>query len=480
MIKKANKFFIEKNYQEALALYKKLIEKNILYSSILEYNIEICKKHLPKVKVKVNDIPTNLEKLLSSNLTLNITDKTLPNINDLQILFHSLENDTLNDSQITSIITVAKSSPFQIKLLNYIRTLLVKNKYKDLLYSIPLGLNIATMIKLATDKSYWLTYRSIIKQQNSILYKEDFLFYELIQYSQYKTKLNKWNKNYQINTEIKNTLHKDKTVAIGTILLNEQKFIGLSLYQHYDFCDKWVLVEGTCLGYPTRKVTENGFSKDLTPKIIEIFPDPKNKIRYIQYGWTTYDGEDAKSELRNEYLKYINEDILIVLDADEFYKYEDLKEAVEKLDNPKIHGVTLPQVHFWKNTKQYITGEYYDISHTRIYRNIIGMKYIRNHNFPELNGEFIHKLGHFKYKRTQNKKDDGYFFKEPCCYHMGFAKDYEDMKDKSDYYINRGEDKTRKSTTASRAAWFNNDIPEKCRIKKWNGSIPTILKGDVI
>jgi hypothetical protein len=59
---------------------------------------------------------------------------------------------------------------------------------------------------------------------------------------------------------------------------------------------------------------------------------------------------------------------------------------------------------------------------------------------------------------------------------MGFAKDFEDMKDKTEYYVNRGEDTTRVSTTNSRAAWFNGDLPEKCRVRNWAGDIPKFLK----
>ena len=475
MIKKANKLFTDKKYKEALTLYKQLVKKDIVYSSILEYNIKVCKKHVPKQKTTTN---SSLEELLKSDLEQDLLDKALPDFENIQILFHSLQDDKLSDLEIISILNVAKSSPFQIKLLEYTRKLLVKNKYKNLLYSIPLGLNIATMIKLATDKVYWLENRIILRKKYTELYKKEYLFYKLIEFSQYSKLFKKWNTyKKEDKRKLLNTIHKEKSIAIGTILLNEQKFIGLSLYQHYNLCDKWVLVEGTCLGYPTRKVTEKGFSKDLTQQIIEIFPDPESKIRYIKYGWTKCGGEDAKSELRNEYLKYIQEDFLLVLDADEFYFKEDLISALKEFDNPNTYGITLPQVHFWKDTTQYITGEYYDISHTRIYRNIIGMKYVKNHNFPELNKKFIHEKGHIKYQRTQLKQNDGFCYKEPCCFHMGFAKDYDDMKDKSDYYVNRGEKETRKSTTASRAGWFDDELPEKCRVKKWSGKIPKVLKG---
>ena len=73
-----------------------------------------------------------------------------------------------------------------------------------------------------------------------------------------------------------------KEISFGTILLNEQKFIGANLCQHYDLCDEWIIVEGACKGYPERKVSKSGTSLDCTEKIIKLFPDPEGKITFIQ------------------------------------------------------------------------------------------------------------------------------------------------------------------------------------------------------
>ena len=58
---------------------------------------------------------------------------------------------------------------------------------------------------------------------------------------------------------------------------------------------------------------------------------------------------------------------------------------------------------------------------------------------------------------------------------MGFAKDEDDMKDTTQYYINRGEDVSRKNTTDSRAGWFSDKLPSECKIFPWGGAIPKIL-----
>jgi hypothetical protein len=271
-----------------------------------------------------------------------------------------------------------------------------------------------------------------------------------------------------------------KEISFGTILLNEQKFIAANLCHHYSLCNEWILVEGACKGYPERKVSENGLSLDNTNLIISLFPDPEAKITYIKHGWTKVSGEDAKSELRNEYASRATGTYLVVIDADEFYEKEDLEIGINDLKkDPQKFAVVFPQVHFWKTTDSFITGEYYDISHTRIFRIIPGMKYIKNHNFPEINGKYVHELGQFKYQRKIVETTNGssnYKYDGPKCYHMGFAKDFEDMKDKTEYYVNRGEDTTRVSTTNSRAAWFNGDLPEKCRVRNWAGEVPKFLK----
>jgi hypothetical protein len=81
------------------------------------------------------------------------------------------------------------------------------------------------------------------------------------------------------------------------------------------------------------------------------------------------------------------------------------------------------------------------------------------------------------FRTIERVGNESYRYKEPCCYHMGFAKDYDDMRDKTDYYINRGEMVTRKSTSLSRAAWFDEVLPDKCQVRLWGGEIPEALIG---
>ena len=82
----------------------------------------------------------------------------------------------------------------------------------------------------------------------------------------------------------------------------------------------------------------------------------------------------------------------------------------------------------------------------------------------------------FKFPRVIKKNpsfDSSFYWEEPFVFHMGFSKSFEDMKDKTEYYKNRGEEITRKETTVSRASWFTEEIPKDCRIRHFSGQFPT-------
>ncbi|WP_434222749.1 tetratricopeptide repeat protein [Limnospira platensis CENA597] len=266
-------------------------------------------------------------------------------------------------------------------------------------------------------------------------------------------------------------------ITFATIVLNEAEFIENNLKQHYNFCDSWIIVEGACRGYPTNRVTKDGFSTDDTASIIQNFPDPESKIRFIQHGWTNSTGEDAKSELRNRYADLAEDGILVVIDADEFYRYDDLHKILKILAKKRYNCYRLPQLHLWKGTNQIIIGGYWDIGHNRIYSWQSGLKYRSNHNHPETElGKLWHEAGEYiRSGRKLVQVDGGYVHPDPCCFHFGFAKSEVNMRDKTDYYIGRGEDVTRPKTTACREAWFTNIVPEDCQLLSWKGALPEVF-----
>ena len=104
------------------------------------------------------------------------------------------------------------------------------------------------------------------------------------------------------------------------------------------------------------------------------------------------------------------------------------------------------------------------------------MKYVSNHNYPEINKIKLNQIMISKHNRViKDSVENSKKYEGPRCYHLGFAKDADDMADKTQYYLNRGEEKTRKKTTASRAGWFNDDLPVECKIMKWGGLYPKVL-----
>lgn len=494
LLSKAQECFNLGLYEQSLQIYEEYANSNNSNKIDVRFNINLCKSRLSsngtspnnlEHKDKFNQVKLNELPLLQIDLLKNYANNTI-NQNDLFIFFDKLRNNRAYEIKLDEMVKVLIHSPFQIGLLLLCGHLIVKSNQKHLFESEECKpTNLIGLIRSVIDYKYWLDNQNdILSLMDNLnapkggkFLGENFKSFNVNDILELDTTLN------NIKTLEKNStqtsFNDNVRLSIGSILLNESKFVGLNLINHYNICDEWLLVEGACQGYPTRKVTQDGLSLDNSALQIMLFPDKHNKIKFIQYGWTKSTGEDAKSELRNQYLKYARGRVLLVLDIDEFYSESDVNFALKLFDSDKeLTALTLPQVHFWKGTKQFITGGYYDISHTRFFKNIFGMKYISNHNFPELNHVLLNKMVHKKEKRVIKEIKNGTFkYEGPRCYHMGFSKDEDDMRDKTDYYINRGEATTRKNTTDSRAGWFTDELPKECLVRNWGGNTPKILSG---
>ena len=498
----ANRYFQSENYQAALELYVELAQANPIVAELISANISICKNRLQRQRATALPSPTTakfktefFESLFSTgNLDL-VKDKRLPPALHVSKFIRIIQKGVLNPAadEFESILRCGLSSPFQRNLLLFVLRFLpdMSEFHRNFPMKASDSFRYIDILRLVSDRTFWLLERNSFREwlvRLQVFDKRAWNIYFLppqalseecsIQKSDTDSSSEYfWDDQFAIPFEEE----LNKSVAFGTIILNESKFIGLNLLQHYELCDEWVIVEGACLGYPPSRVTSDGFSTDASSMIVELFPDPINKIRLIRHGWTSASGEAAKSELRNRYLERIKSEFLVVIDADEFYIQETFLLALESLHQPSLYAVTLPQIHFWKNTKTFITGGYYDVSHTRFFKVVEGMRYITNHNFPEVSGSFVRDRGHKKYPRNIFDVGGNSFSTDgPVCFHMGFAKDYSDMRDKTDYYINRGERETRKNTTISRAAWFDDLLPEGCITRVWAGDIPQALIFDQI
>ena len=488
----ADRLFRKREYQEAIISYNNALEhlNNKKLRDRVKTSIKLCRNKLRQLPGSRSyfDIDENLVAELKQ-IAMSRAEPS-PREHQGSLL---LENSKINAGEILHRV---KASPCQVALILLTSKLIEETKTTDLIARDPkatdnFALTIGDIlccvinpqygkelqIKLARKSkpihicgstlSKLQSLYKAFKEVESLREVEDFFRRNI------KEKLVSLviNKSDSKKTEV----HEKHLVYAGSIFLNERKFLEKCLANHYELISKWCLVEGTCLGYPTNKVSSDGFSKDFSSLILHLFPDPEGKLVYIAHGWTENEGEDAKSELRNNYLKGASGEMLVVIDIDEFYPKQAFNQAIEKL-REGYDGVTVPQVHFWKSLNRFIIGGYYDISHMRFFKMHKGIKYINNHNFPEKpDGTRLDKQNCFKFERKISSKDSDAIWSGVYCYHMGFAKDADDMKDKTDYYVNRGEKITRPDTTKSRAAWFTNDIPDNCTVLPFNQPVHGVL-----
>lgn len=261
-------------------------------------------------------------------------------------------------------------------------------------------------------------------------------------------------------------------VTFGTICLNEAQYLSANVHQHIALCDRWVIVEGADMNFPSEHVTDEGFSTDGTGDIITELTRKFSHVEHIRHGWAK-----DKSELRNRYAELAKDGVLIVFDADEFLRRSDLKWIIQALqETPEPACLRLPHVHFWKTDQQVITGGYYDIPHNRAYRWQQGSRYQDNHNHPHLpDGRAIHDCRLKRFERRFVKTiSGGYTHYGACWYHYGFCKAPDMIKAKNAYYVNRGEATTRPGTTRDRAAWFQDDL-SAFNILPWDGPWPEVF-----
>lgn len=492
-----HKFIDNKNFEQAIKNIKEILE----ISNSKEYLVTLlnyCEKHnqikkrAKEKSLKINGHEKDFKVILNLLKEFDLID-FLGQKNQLNKLSFKdikvIENLSLSPNSFSTfkgLCEILKISPLQYPILYYIASLINFFELNELLDDLNLeseSINLLSLIKSIYDPFEFIKVRKFLNKKG--INWENLIYFDLIDFSK-DSLLNIENKIKSIISEYKKVeessfLEKNINISAGSIFLNESKFIIRNLLNHYDFVDEWILVEGACLGYPNSRVTNEGFSIDCSSLMLSLFPDPENKLNYIPHGWTLNEGEMAKCELRNGYIKRISGNILVVIDIDEFYTRNSFDIAVSKIKEDYL-SVVLPQIHLWKSHNKFITGMYYDVSHTRFFKNQQGLTYNKNHNFPQKsNNELLinNPERNFKFPRVIKKNtsfNSSFYWEEPFVFHMGFSKSFDDMKDKTEYYKNRGEEVTRKETTISRASWFTEEIPKDCRVRNFSGLLPNVLR----
>jgi hypothetical protein len=267
-------------------------------------------------------------------------------------------------------------------------------------------------------------------------------------------------------------------LTLASICLNEEEFMEAWLAYHYASFDRIVICEGAARDYPREAVTNEGLSSDRTAAIVRSFPDPENKIHFIQYGWagpesSTDDRVFAKMELRNAYAEQLEEGYAFTLDTDEFLHPDFVRELAALMEaHPHLSACAIPQLHLWQNPSQFITGGYADFAHFRLYRWTAGARYVVNHNWPSAaDGRLLTDLGIKLRLQVAAGK-----LTAPAIIHYGFCEWKTSMEQKNRYYVARGEELTRPATTAFRKAALEGITPDGCAIHTYRGFLPCVGK----
>lgn len=240
---------------------------------------------------------------------------------------------------------------------------------------------------------------------------------------------------------------KSMNIAIGMIALNETEFLEKNLIQHYYWeganVHQIILVEGAVSEYPRTYITRNGLSTDGTGDMIKRFMkrnDPYHKVFLVRGRWKD------KVEQRNQYTELINEDtdILIVIDCDEFYTKRDQKIISNTIEMyPHKDSFLVPIINLWHRPDLRVMGGYWDVPHLKIYRWQKGCRYHDNHVQLCCGERNYHTRDQFFMQIPQAKM-----------IHYGYCRSEQFIKDKCQYYLNRGEAKTRPFYVTARGEYF--------------------------
>lgn len=209
---------------------------------------------------------------------------------------------------------------------------------------------------------------------------------------------------------------------------NEEEFIGLTLASIYDEVDRIIVIEGAVENRPNS--TEDGHSTDKTVEIINDFKenhDKDNKVTFlsIRRPWKNLE------EIKQMFLDMVNDgDWLIINDADEFYRPEDIRRLRVAIDRTPHACEFVPIfLHFYKDFKHVATpGPEWQPQHQRVFKYTQGMKYNVHPIAHDAAGQDTYFAPHYQGRRVMLND----FF----IYHYGYARSNMDriMVEKRQYY----------------------------------------------
>lgn len=277
-------------------------------------------------------------------------------------------------------------------------------------------------------------------------------------------------------------------VVLCTIALNEMEWLPLLYRQHRHWPRRvrWVFVEGADAEYARvnpERVSAAGLSVDGTTEFLEALQSQDATVDHVRFGRSeSADPAQGKCAMRTAYLKIaetLRPDLLIVIDADEFYG----RDAQERIGatvagNDSADAFVFRHREIWyppcrdrerdRLFEQEVVGGFWSIPYCRIWRWRPGLRYESNHNTPEVDGVGLDA----RLARYDGVEGAPYY----C--HMAFASSAESRIAKHRYYEERGEkvDRRRKWYCESRRAWVGwkpgSILPRGARVIPYLGEVP--------
>lgn len=296
-------------------------------------------------------------------------------------------------------------------------------------------------------------------------------------------------------------------IQLATLCLNELEWLPRLYEQHKDWPGlvNWTFVESADRLFaevnPSR-VSPSGLSVDGTSEFLRDLAARDSRVTYIPYGFCG--GSDhplrrdqGKCEARQQYLDVaegVKPELIIVLDADEFYSHTD-QGGILRIHQqfPNHRAYLFPQRHLWAPPSVHSTvmpeveavGGYWSIPHYRVWRWERGIRYRMNHNWPEdIGGTYLKQYsirfdgGERRSRRILRTRDPGVI---PQCVHMGYASSLASREAKHAYYVARGEgiDTKRSMYVDCRTAfetWTPGDaLPHGATVVPYTGPYPEVF-----
>lgn len=283
-------------------------------------------------------------------------------------------------------------------------------------------------------------------------------------------------------------------ILLATLCLNEIEHLPSLYEQHKNWrgLEKWVFVEAADKVYAQinpNLVSEDGLSVDGTTEYLHKLVQQDPRVVHIRHGFTTNKRPDqGKIAARQRYLDLAEEiqpDVIVVLDADEFYTREHQEKAIWYTNKyPHSKCWRFRQREIWRPQsiadnglfELEVVGGYWEVRHTRFFRWEQGLKYTDNHNWPCLNG--VPAI-------NQMKKLDKDSRCSVECVHLGFASLAKMRTAKTNYYVARGEgngDGRSMYIDCKRSfdQWEPGfSLPHGARVIPYHGPIPEVFQEQV-